>query len=184
MTASDVAASERSKMTGAEKDQMQDAQGVDPALPEEGNISRRALLAGSAAFAVAASTSTAMAGGHHDDHHDHHESSGGNGDLVRAAGACETAGEICQAHCQSMLAKGDTSLAACSASVSEMTASCSALMRLAAVNSSHLPAMAKLCAQILEDCKAACDKHAKHDECKACAEACEACLAECKKGAA
>jgi Cys-rich four helix bundle protein (predicted Tat secretion target) len=119
-----------------------------------------------------------------DDHHDHHESSGGNGDLVRAAGACETTGELCQAHCQAMLAKGDTSLAECSRSVHEMMAGCSALMKLAAVNSKHLPAMAKLCSQILDDCRIACEKHEKHDECKACAEACEACIEECNKVAA
>ena len=174
-------------MTEFERDHAQRAEGEqagDLAPSEEGSISRRALLAGTAAFAVAASAPQAMAAGQHHDHHDHHESSGGHADLVRAAGACEITGELCQAHCQSMLAKGDTSLADCSRSVHEMMAGCSALMKLAAVNSTHLPAMAKLCSRILEDCKTACDKHEKHDECKACAKACAACIEECNKVAA
>ena len=145
-------------------------------------ISRRALLAGTAAFAVGASASRAMAAdqsGH--DHAHHHDAGGDNQALVRAAGDCQIAGEICQAHCQVMLATGDTSLAACSASVRDMMAGCSSLMQLAASNSKHLPAMAKLCSEILEECKAECKKHAEHEECKACAQACDGCLDECKK---
>ena len=152
--------------------------GKSQALGEESAISRRALLAGTAALAVSVSTSGALAG----------ELDTRSGDskaerdsLVRAAGNCGTLGELCQAHCQSLLAAGDTRLAVCSASVNEMTASCSALMQLAASDSKYLPAMAKLCSGILEDCKAVCEKHSKHDVCKACAEACGACLEECKK---
>ena len=144
------------------------------------SISRRALLAGTAAFAVGASASRALAG----DHDHHHDDSAGNDALVRSAGDCGITGEICQAHCQAMLATGDTSLAACSASVNEMMAGCSALMQLAASNSKHLPAMAKLCSAILRDCKAACDKHSEHDECKACSKACAECIEECEKVAA
>jgi Cys-rich four helix bundle protein (predicted Tat secretion target) len=147
------------------------------AVAEGSAISRRALLAGTAALAVGVSTSGAMAAdldAHSGDRTD-------RGSLVRAAGDCGIVGELCQAHCQQMLASGDTRLAACSASVNEMMASCSALMQLAASDSQYLPAMAKLCSEILEDCKAICEKHSKHDVCKACAEACGACLEECKK---
>ena len=163
---------------------VEQAQGgvVEKGSPES-SISRRALLAGTAAFAVGASATLAKAASHggHDDHAHHHAAGGGNQPLVRAAGDCRIAGEICQAHCQAMLATGDTSLAACSASVSDMMAGCSGLMQLAASDSKYLPGMAKICSQILEDCKAECEKHGEHEECKACAEACDGCLKECKK---
>ena len=153
-------------------------------LDEQGDleisISRRALIAGTAAFAVGASASQAMAGDH-PGHSHHHDTGGDNTALVRAAGGCQIAGEICQAHCQIMLATGDTSLAACASSVRDMMASCSSLMQMAASNSKHLPAMAKLCSQILTECKTECEKHTEHAECKACAEACDGCLKECKK---
>ncbi len=172
-------------MTASNAEQAQG--GVVQKDSSENSISRRALLAGTAALAVGASATLAKAASHegHGDHaHGHahdHAANGGNQALVRAAGDCRIAGEICQAHCQKMLATGDTSLAACSASVSDMMASCSSLMQLAASDSKHLPGMAKICSQILEDCKAECEKHGEHEECKACAKACEGCLKECKK---
>lgn len=144
------------------------------------SVSRRVLLAGTAAFAVGASARSvaAAAGGGHE-HHDH----AGSGDhaLIRAAGDCAVAGEICDAHCQALLASGDTSLADCSAAVREMMAGCTALTKLAALGSKRLPEMAKLCSSILEACKLECEKHDHHEECTACAKACDGCLAECKK---
>ena len=149
--------------------------GGDPA------VSRRVLLAGAAAFAVGASAGTATAAGGGHEHHDHDHGGGGEHALIRAAADCQVAGEICEAHCQAMLATGDTSLADCSAAVREMLTGCSALTKLAAAGSKRLPEMAKLCNSMLEDCKAECDKHKDHDECNACAEACDGCIAECKK---
>ncbi|MEE3329190.1 MAG: four-helix bundle copper-binding protein [Myxococcota bacterium] len=150
-------------------------------LHDESTISRRALLAGTAALAAVGVATSATSG-----QAAHHETkSAKNGSardaLVRTAGDCLVTGELCQAHCQAMLAQGDTRLADCSASVSDMMASCSALMQLAAADSQYLPAMASLCNEILENCKTVCDKHAKHAVCKACADACEACIQECKK---
>lgn len=156
-------------------------------VPEgEFSISRRALIAGTAALAAGLSASQALAGGHegHEGHAGHDHSGGGNHALIRAAGECQIEGEICEAHCQAMLATGDTSLADCSAAVRDMMAGCSALSRFAASNSKNLPAMAAVCATILEDCKAECKKHPEHEECKACAKACDKCLIECKKIAA
>ena len=147
------------------------------------SISRRALIAGTAALAAGLSAAQAAAGSHegHEGHAGHHQSGGGGHALLRAAGECQVAGEICEAHCQSMLATGDTSLAVCSAAVRDMMAGCSALSKLAASNSKNLPAMAGVCVQILEDCIAECKKHPEHEECKACAEECDKCLGECKK---
>ncbi len=66
-----------------------------------------------------------------------------------------------------------------------MNAACTGLARLAALNSDHLPAYAKVCLEICKDCEAECRKHEKtHAICKACAESCKACIAECEKVAA
>ena len=172
----------------ATSDVTESESGLDEQGDRRSSISRRALLAGTAAFAVGASASRAVAAdqsGHaHHAGHAHHHGHDGSGDhtaLVRAAGDCQIAGEICQAHCQMMLATGDTSLAECSASVRDMMAGCSSLMQMAASNSKYLPGMAKLCSQILEDCEKQCKEHADHKECKACAQACADCLEECKK---
>jgi Cys-rich four helix bundle protein (predicted Tat secretion target) len=150
------------------------------------SISRRALISGTAALAAGFSASQAVAagdGGHagHEGHAGHHHSGGNRTSLIRAAGECMIEGEICEAHCQAMLATGDATLASCSAAVRDMMAGCSALTQLAASDSKNLPAMAAVCATILEDCKAECKKHPEHQECMACASACDKCIAECKK---
>ena len=159
---------------------------LEQILDGEPSISRRALIAGTAALAAGFSASQAVAagdGGHagHEGHAGHHHSGGGRTSLIRAAGECMVEGEICEAHCQAMLATGDTTLASCSAVVRDMMAGCSALTQLAASDSKRLPAMAAVCATILEDCKAECEKHPEHEECKACGMACDKCIAECKK---
>ena len=155
----------------------------NPGEEKAGSISRRALLAGSAAVVAAASANSAMAsgGGGHGHHGHHAQGNASNEALVRAAGDCLIAGEFCDAHCQVTLASGDSTLAACSAAVRDMSAGCSALVRLAVAGSRRLPEMAKTCILLLEDCKAECDKHPEHEECKACLQACDACLEACKK---
>lgn len=148
---------------------------------DTGPISRRALLAGTAALAaVGLSSGAQAASGSHAGPHAHGSGTGHN-DLVRTAGDCIVTGELCQAHCQVTLAQGDTRLADCSKSVYEMMAGCTALMQLAAVQSEALPAMTRVCIGLLEDCQATCEKHAKHAVCQACADACEKCLEECRK---
>ena len=155
----------------------------NPGEEMQSSISRRALLAGTAAIAVGASATSAIAaggGGGHGHHGHHAQGKGSHEALVRAAGDCLIAGELCDAHCQAVLASGDSTLAACSAVVRDMSAGCSALIRLAAAGSRRLPEMAKTCSLLLEDCKAECDKHPEHEECKACSKACEACLKACE----
>ena len=105
--------------------------------------------------------------------------------LVAAAGACGVTGQVCMSHCLNLIAAGDATLAACAKSVYQTTAACDALARLAAANSPHLAAYAKVCQAICTDCEKECRKHEKHHaECKACAESCAACAEECKKVAA
>ena len=57
-----------------------------------------------------------------------------------------------------MLAMKDTSMAGCTNSSYQMIAACGALQTLAAVNSPHVPAFAKVVAQMCEDCQKECEK--------------------------
>jgi len=51
-------------------------------------------------------------------------------------------------------------------------------------DSEHAPTMARICAQICEDCAAECDNHvAFHPFCGSCAEACRRAAMECRRGA-
>jgi Cys-rich four helix bundle protein (predicted Tat secretion target) len=98
--------------------------------------------------------------------------------LTALAGTCVEVGEECLSHCLQSFSGGDTALAGCARTVHEMIPVCTALGRLAATESKHLPALAKVCASVCEDCEKECRKHEKeHDVCKRCAEACSALLA-------
>jgi hypothetical protein len=52
---------------------------------------------------------------------------------------------------------------------------------LAAVNSPHVPALAKVVAQMCEDCQKECEKFPDVAECKACGDSCKACAEECRR---
>ncbi|MCB1929502.1 MAG: four-helix bundle copper-binding protein [Rhodocyclaceae bacterium] len=143
-------------------------------------MERRALLTGLAGVALAGVASRALA-----QHEHHHAASPARDALVDAAGACVARGEACLAHCLVLMGDGDTTIAACSRSVNETIAACSALQKLAAQKSSHAPKMAALTEEICRACEDECRKHEdKHAECKACAEACADCAKACKAFAA
>lgn len=94
--------------------------------------------------------------------------------LADAASGCVRAGEACLQHCLDLLATGDTSLADCARTVTQMLAVCRAVGPIADAGSRHLPALASLCQAVCTDCVEACRKHAEHHAvCKACLEACE-----------
>ncbi|MEW5742187.1 MAG: Csp1 family four helix bundle copper storage protein [Myxococcota bacterium] len=105
--------------------------------------------------------------------------------LYDAALACIRAGQVCLDHCVRTLSTGDKSMAECAATVRAMLPLCTATADLAVQKSSHLKALAAVCAKACRDCEAACKKHANHHaECKACMESCQKCAAECEKAAA
>lgn len=102
--------------------------------------------------------------------------------LLRSLGKCLTIAEACRAHCNQLLAGGDTSVAGCAKTVDEMIAGCRMLSTLAANKSNHLVAAGKLAAQLCADCEKQCRIHENHHAiCKACAEACKECGAACAK---
>jgi Cys-rich four helix bundle protein (predicted Tat secretion target) len=137
-------------------------------------MNRRDVIAVGAALVTISSSALAETR----DHGDHAAGS----PVFDAASNCVKAGLVCSDHCLQAFAGGDTSLAACARAVDEMLSLCGTLAKLASLNSSYLPAMAKVALIGCEDCEKECRKHAeKHAPCKACAEACATCASECKK---
>lgn len=104
--------------------------------------------------------------------------------LEEATAHCISAGEACIRHCLGMLNMKDTSMAACTDSSYQVIAACTALRTLAAVNSRHVPAFAKVVAQMCSDCQKECEKFPDVAECKACSESCKTCAEQCRKVAA
>lgn len=105
--------------------------------------------------------------------------------LTEAAAACIQTGQACIAHCVTVLAAGDGSIASCQASVMETVAICEALQRLGNLDSSHLAKVAAAAVDICRACEKECRKHeAKHPVCKACGDACVDCAKACEALAA
>ncbi len=143
---------------------------------------RRSLLLGAAALTAVAAAGPAAASSRDEHEHNHEHAHGEENPLVESALDCVKTGERCAAHCIELFKTGDTSLARCLAAVTEMLPMCTALARLAATNSRHLPALAQVCISVCEDCEKACRKHEKeHPECRECAEACAECIEDCRK---
>lgn len=156
-------------------------------------MDRRELLLGAVAMATLATAGKAFADEHMDmkmdhDHmdmgmmHDHH--SNRNEKLIAVAADCAVKANICVQHCILAMGKGEKDLAACAQSSSQVEALCTALEKMAAGESKHLPQLAKLAMDVCKDCEDECKKTDKHPECKACGEACAACYKECKAIAA
>jgi Cys-rich four helix bundle protein (predicted Tat secretion target) len=102
--------------------------------------------------------------------------------LIDSGTECVRLGEICLDHCLRTIAGGDTSLARCAESVTEMLAMCRALVTMAAQGSARLKDVARVCGQVCRDCEAACKVHAAHHEvCRRCMESCQACATACEK---
>lgn len=149
------------------------------------NKSRRDMLAGAAAVAATLAAGTAFAASDKAPVSHHHHGMNKNTAIIDAALDCVKKGQACNDHCINLVKAGDTSIAACMDTVTEMLAMCTALSQMASSQSRHLTALTKVCIAVCEDCEKECRKHEnKHAECKACAESCHACIEACKKVAA
>ena len=146
-------------------------------------MDRRELLQSAVAFTFVAAATSAIAA---DDHSHHQHGAGAKYQpLIDATGACIAKGEVCLAHCLTLLGDGDKSMAGCAKAVNQMLALCSALQKLAAQNAPQAKALAKVALEGCTECEKECKKHAdKHAECKACAESCAECIKQCKAFAA
>ena len=80
-----------------------------------------------------------------------HDASGSP--LVDSALHSVKAGDLCQAYCFDLLAKGDTSVADCARSVESLRAVCGTLAGLAAQNSSLLPHYAAVAREACDSCE-------------------------------
>jgi Cys-rich four helix bundle protein (predicted Tat secretion target) len=99
---------------------------------------------------------------------------------IDAAAECAKKGDICIAHCQQLLSKGDTSLAACLQTALSMSVMCAAFAKVAAYEPKSLKKVAIACADLCRECEKACHEHESHHViCKECAESCTACAREC-----
>lgn len=152
------------------------------------NIKRRDILLTAAAMTTVAASS-ALGSSEHDCHTEHKKISATtfnrDMELIDAALHCVKNGQICNDHCIALVKQGDTSIADCLASVSDMLVTCTGLSKLASNESAHLKAYAKVCIAVCKDCEKACAKHENHHaECKACAESCRACIKACEKAVA
>lgn len=109
------------------------------------------------------------------------KASGKRGAMIEAIRGCVSAGDECLAHCLDSFKAGDTAMAECAASVTQMLAFCEAHGKLVSLDSKYVKELCQLAINICGDCEKECRKHEKHPPCKACADACNACIAECKK---
>ena len=143
-------------------------------------LSRRTLLAAGSTL-VAAAAVTTLPGLASDAAAVAAPDSAPNAALVRVALECAGTGELCLHHCFTEFAKGQTMLAQCAARVGEMVPVCRTLASLAALESSHLKAYAKICIDVCQACEDECRKHAAHAAiCGQCADACAKVIAALK----
>lgn len=157
-------------------------------ISSEPRFERRTILKGAGALGLGAVVSTVMSGmpgistafaadaGHH-----HHGGGSPYKAMTDAVNVCVNTGNTCAAHCLDVIKTGDLSIVDCMASVQETAAFSQAFAYLIAANSKHVNAMCELAIKICNDCQKQCEKHAKHESCKAYAEACAACVKACKE---
>lgn len=150
-------------------------------------MQRRDFTLGLFAAAATASTTLAHAGKEKPkaapmNHEGHHGMEVGRyGALVQAFAICAGAATECVAHCQRLLAEGDTMMAECLKTSLACDALCPAVARLARLDSDAAPAIAKSSIPVMEACIEACKPHIEHHAfCKACFDACGAAVAAAK----
>jgi Cys-rich four helix bundle protein (predicted Tat secretion target) len=144
-------------------------------------MQRRNFVQGGGVAALAVAADIALAQAKAVDHSMHVHGTNAQSKLAQSASTCVLDGQACVAHCLVLLGGGDSSIAECAKSVSQMMAICSALQSLAAQQSKYTAAQAKVANDVCLACEKECRKHeGKHAECKACADSCAACAKECK----
>lgn len=153
-------------------------------------VSRREVLMASAALAASAAGAGIASAGEHDAHmgaakYSEAKAFKKHAALVASANECVAQGQACLSHCFETFVAGDTTMAECAFAVEQMLKACDAFSYLAAYDSPHLPAMARVCVSVCQDCEKECRKHEDHQaECRACADACAVLIRDAKKLAA
>jgi Cys-rich four helix bundle protein (predicted Tat secretion target) len=144
-------------------------------------MERREFMAAFGAVAAAASVTSALAEEGKKEAAVHHHHPAKYKGLTETSAKCVEEGNNCLRHCFGMLSMNDSSMAECTKASYEVIAACGALEVLAATNSTHTPAFAKVVADVCLACKKECDKFPQYAECVAMGASCKACAEECKK---
>jgi Cys-rich four helix bundle protein (predicted Tat secretion target) len=96
-----------------------------------------------------------------------------NDALIPAYQTCIQTAEACISHCQQLLAQGDKSLGDCLRTALDTDTLCSAVLKMAGLNSRFTAAIAKQSIPVMQACVEACKEHVDHHvQCKACHDAC------------
>lgn len=107
------------------------------------------------------------------DHSAHQPGSGRYAALASSFGVCAGLAAECVGHCQTILATGDKSLAECLKSSLACDTTCTAVARLARLESQFAPSLAQQTIPVMEACMESCRPHVEtHPICKACFDAC------------
>jgi len=140
----------------------------------------KSAMAASVLVGATVSAKSAIAADDKHDHHAHHAKNK-NMHVVDSALTCLKDGQACLDHCFILLKDGDTSIAKCAETVTEMLVMCDGLAKMASYRSPHLKDFAKVCAAVCKDCQDECEKHSDdHVECKQCAKSCADCIDACE----
>ena len=152
---------------------------------ESGTFTRRQVLVGAGAALAAAGMPQAFASEQEHKHEHHGHGSAKHMGVIESTLHCIRDGEACLDHCIDLFKSGDTSVAKCAETVTEMLAMCTAMNKMASYHSSLAPELARICIKACEACEKECNEHAdKHAACKACAKSCKDCIKACKAIAA
>jgi Cys-rich four helix bundle protein (predicted Tat secretion target) len=93
--------------------------------------------------------------------------------LIPSFQACIAAAQVCTSHCQQLLAQGDRSLGDCLRTVLDSEVVCSAVLKLAGLNSSFTGSLARQSIAVMQACADACKAHVDHHvACKNCHDSC------------
>ncbi len=153
---------------------------MDQITNDKTTMTRREVLMGAGVVLAAAAAPQVFAAEEH-----HHGMMNKHGKLVETTLHCIRDGEACLDHCLKLFKTGDTSVADCAATVTEMLAMCTAMHKMASHDSKYAGQLASVCLKVCQECEKQCNKHAKkHEACAACARSCKECIRECEKIAA
>lgn len=145
-------------------------------------MERRKFITATSLAAAMIATNSAVAQPEIADHaHKEHNHPTKYKSLADSSSKCVLDGENNLRHCYGMVSMGDTTMANCIKLTHDTIAACRALEALAAADSHHTVAMAKVVEQVCSECLKECEKFLNYAECKAMAEACKNCAEECKK---
>lgn len=103
--------------------------------------------------------------------------------ITDASFDCLKTGEACETMCIELLAKGDTSMKNCHATLQNMLAACTAMTKVGSYDTAKpetIRRLAAVCSDLCKECSESCKVHAEHHAiCKSCMDSCNRCANAC-----